>query len=233
MVNRYSTKPSYSQFVLLIRFEWYHSYSIGEHELVNWKRTGAISGIVGGILFVIISFLDMLIYPGGYSFVDNSFSELGLTVINGVPTFVNYILFSLACTSAAVCSIPFWLAIRTEFSEPTMVRYIGLIGTIIGIAAAPFLSALSLLAADVFLYPHGFSTILFFLLYASAIIIYSIGMLVNKEYNSFLAIVGFIVAAICFLYIMVIGGALMQKIAVYSLIVWSGFQGYYMLKKMG
>ncbi|MHA1638341.1 MAG: hypothetical protein ACTSUO_01070 [Candidatus Thorarchaeota archaeon] len=200
--------------------------------MMDWKRIGAISGILGGILFVIITIIDMLIYPGGYSFVDNSFSQLGLTVINGVPTFLNYVLFALACTATAVCTIPFWLAIRTEFSEPSKVKHIGLIGTIAGITAAPFLSALGIFAADIFPYPHGFSTILFFILYASAIIIYSIGILVNKEYNSLLAIVGFFAAAMAFLYILVIGGALMQKITVYSFIAWSGFQGYYMLKKM-
>ncbi|MFW9976897.1 MAG: hypothetical protein ACFFEJ_02250, partial [Candidatus Thorarchaeota archaeon] len=70
------------------------------------------------------------------------------------------------------------------------------------------------------------------ILYASAIIIYSIGMLVNREYNSLFSLVGFAVAAICFLHIFLIHTALMQKVAVYSLVLWSGFQGYYLMQKM-
>ncbi|MFW9919774.1 MAG: hypothetical protein ACFFED_09260 [Candidatus Thorarchaeota archaeon] len=200
--------------------------------MVDWKRIGAISGILGGILFVIFTFIDMLIYPGGYSFLDNYFSELGLTVINGTPALLNYVLFSLACTSAAICSLPFWLAIRREFNESQILKYLGWIGTIMGLLAAPFLSALALFAGDVFPLQHGLSTMIFFILYASAIIIYSIGMLVNREYNSLFSLVGFAVAAICFLHIFLIHTALMQKVAVYSLVLWSGFQGYYLMQKM-
>ena len=172
----------------------------------------------------------MLIYPGGYSFLENYFSQLGLMEINGQPAFPNYVLFVLACSSAAVCSIPFWIAIKTEFSDNRMVSIIGWIGTSLGFIAAPFLSALALFAGDVFPAQHGWSTILFFIFYSLAIVVYSIGMLFNPDYNSLLSLVGFIVAAICLFHIFVLGTVLMQKIAVYSLVLWSGFQGYYLVK---
>lgn len=198
--------------------------------MVDWKRTGAVCGILGGILFVIFTFIDMLIYPGGYSFLENYFSELGLTVINGTPAFSNYVLFVMACTSPAVCSIPFWWAIKMEFSDTRLVTNIGWIGTILGFIAAPFLSALALFAGDVFPFQHGMATLLFFVFYSLAIVVYSVGMLYNSEYNSILSIVGFAVAAICLLHIFAFHTALMQKIAVYSLVLWSGFQGYYLFK---
>lgn len=198
--------------------------------MVDWKRVGAICGILGGILFVIFTFIDMLIYPGGYSFIDNYFSQLGLTVINGQPAFPNYVLFVAACTSAAVCSIPFWIAIKMEFSDNQKVNIIGWIGTILGFIAAPFLSSLALFAGDIFPAQHGWSTILFFIFYSLAIVVYSIGMLFNSEYNSLLSVVGFAVAAICLIHIFLLGTALMQKTAVYALVLWSGFQGYYLLK---
>jgi hypothetical membrane protein len=192
----------------------------------SWKWYGAVCGILGGVLFVIFSFLGMLVYPGGYSFLTNYFSEIGLTQVGGQPNLAGYVLFVLACTSAAVCIIPFAFAIRTVFTKPASVRYLALIGTILGIVAAPFLSALAILAGDIFPYQHGLSTILFFLLYASAIVIYSIAMLLNKNYNKLYSLVGFIVAAICLVHIFFIGTALMQKIAVYALVLWSAFQGY-------
>jgi len=179
---------------------------------------------------VILTFLDMILYPGGYSFIDNYFSELGLTVINGQPAFLNYVLFSLACTSAAICSIPFWIAIRIEFTDSLTLKSIGLLGTALGIIAAPFLSALSLFAADIYPFQHGWATVLFFIFYSIAIVVYSVGMLTNPDYKSILSLIGFVVAAICIVYIFLLGTTLMQKVAVYSLVLWSGFQGYYLMK---
>jgi hypothetical membrane protein len=106
----------------------------------------------------------------------------------------------------------------------------GLVGAILGIVAAPFLSGLSILAGDIFPYQHGLSTMLFFLLYASAIVLYSIAILLNKQYFRNYSLAGFVVAAICFVHIFFIGTALMQKLAVYGLVLWSAFQGYALLK---
>jgi len=36
---------------------------------MTWKRIGALCGILSGLFFVIITFVDMLIYPGGYNFL--------------------------------------------------------------------------------------------------------------------------------------------------------------------
>jgi hypothetical membrane protein len=174
----------------------------------------------------------MLVYPGGYSFLTNYFSEIGLTQVAGQPNTAGYVLFVAACTSAAACIIPFALAIRTVFKKPKSVRYLATIGTTLGIIAAPFLSALAILAGDIFPYQHGLSTMLFFLLYATAIVIYSIAMPLNKNYNYLYALVGFIVAAICLVHIFLIGTALMQKLAVYALVLWSAFQGYALLRMM-
>jgi hypothetical membrane protein len=56
---------------------------------MSWKRTSAYLGIIGGIIFIIVTFIAMLTYPGGYSFLDNYFSELGLTVTNGQPSMLH------------------------------------------------------------------------------------------------------------------------------------------------
>jgi hypothetical membrane protein len=199
---------------------------------MNLKRIGAICGILGGVLFVIITFANMLVYPGGYSFFENYFSQLGLLEVGGQPNLLGYVLFSAACTSAAVCSIPFWLSIRLEFTSTAIVRYSGYLGTLLGLVAAPFLSALALFAADVYPYEHGMSTLIFFLCYTFAIIVYSVATLFNREYNNLYSLAGFAVPVIVFGHIFFIGTALMQKLAVYSLILWSAVQGYALLKMM-
>ncbi|MFX1370095.1 MAG: hypothetical protein ACFFAY_16010 [Promethearchaeota archaeon] len=195
----------------------------------NWKRIGAWCGILAGIQFVILTFANMLIYPGGYSFLENSFSQLGFSVINSVETPLNWFLFAAATTIAGVLSIPFWLAIRTPFTETELQRVISGIGTIIGIIAGPCLAGIGIFAGDVYPTQHGWSTLLFFLLYAIAIAIYTIVILVNKEYGYIYAL-GIIATVILFLHIYVIRGAAMQKLTVYSIIFYSVFQGHRLLK---
>ncbi len=183
-------------------------------------------------MFVITSFVNMMVYPGGYSFFGNYFSELGLIEVGPYSNLLGYVLFSFACTAAAVCSVPFWLSIRMEFTSSNSLRYTSLLGSILGLTAAPNLSALALFAADVFLREHILTTISFFLLYTFAIIVYSLAILMNKEYSNLYSLVGFAVAVVVFGHIFFIGTALMQKLAVYSLILWSAVQGYAILKKM-
>lgn len=206
---------------------------MGEVFEMNLKQVGAICGILGGVLFVIITLINMVVYPGGYSFFENYFSQLGLLEVGGQPNLLGYVLFSAACASAAICSIPFWLSIRMEFTSHGVVRYLGCFGTILGLVAAPFLSALALFAADAYPYQHGMSTLIFFLCYTFAIIIYSVATLLSKEYNSLYSLAGLAVAVIVFGHIFHIHTALMQKFAVYSLILWSAVQGYALLHLMG
>ncbi|MFX0107986.1 MAG: hypothetical protein ACFE7R_06870 [Candidatus Hodarchaeota archaeon] len=199
---------------------------------MNWKRIGSWCGILAGIQFVIITFIIMIPYPGGYSFLENSFSSLGLSITNGVPTPLNWFMFATATTLAGGLSIPFWLSIRTLFEETTSLKALSWIGTILGVIAGPLLAGVGIFAGDVYPDQHGFSTIYFFLLFSSAIIIYSIAILLNKDYENAYALIGVIVAIICYTYVLVpgFGNAAMQKLAVYSLVLYSVFQGHKLLK---
>ena len=204
----------------------------------SWKRIGAYLGILGGIIFIVVTFIAMLTYPGGYSFLEYSFSSLGLTVINSVPSMLNYFLFVTACTGAAVCLIPFLFAIRTVFTETSGLKALSLLGTIFGLAAAPNLSALSIFAGNVFPEIHGNTTRLFFILIMLGILCYSIAIIMKKDYENIYAVIGLIVVVICVLHIVAMfgiaselfGTALWQKVAVYALVLWSAFQGYKLLK---
>jgi len=197
---------------------------------MNWKRLGAWCGILAGVSFVILTFILMAMYPGGYDFFANYFSQLGLSVINGVDTPLNWFLFAVATTLSGMLSIPFWFAIRTVFTETTPLRVISGIGTILGIVAGPCLAGVGIFAGDLYGYQHGMSTILFFLLFAIAIAVYSIGILLNPNYENGYALVGIVVCIICIVHIFFGGGAPMQKLAVYSIVLYSVFQGYKLLK---
>ena len=204
---------------------------------LNWKRIGAYAGILAGIQVIIITSILMVIYPGGYNFFLNTFSDLGYSVINMVPTPHRHLLFSITLTLAAGLSVLFWLAVRTLFTETTILKILGVLGTILGFVAAPFLSALAIFANDVFPTQHGLSTILFFFLFSSAILVYSIAILLNKDYENLYALIGVIVVIISYVYVIgmvanipVLGDAAMQKLTIYALILYSAFQVYKLLK---
>ncbi|NHJ12406.1 MAG: hypothetical protein EAX95_01965 [Candidatus Thorarchaeota archaeon] len=196
----------------------------------NWKRIGAWCGIVAGIQFVIITIALMIPYPEGYSFLENSFSSLGLSVTRGVPTPLNWFFFATATTLAGVLSIPFWVTIRTVFTDTMPQKALGSIGTIIGVVAGPCLAGVGIFAGDVFPFQHGWSTLLFFTLFAIAIGFYSVVIILNKEYGYPYALFGFLACTILFLHIFVISGAAMQKLTVYTIILYSVIQGYKLLK---
>ena len=204
----------------------------------SWKRIGAYLGILGGIIFVVTTIIAMLTYPGGYSFLENSFSALGQTVINSIPSMLNYYLFVIACTGAAICLALFVFAMRTVFTETTGMKVLSWLGTILGLASAPNLSALAIFAGNVFPEIHGNTTRLFFILIMLGILCYSIAIVMNSEYENIYALIGFIVVIVCVLHIAAMfgvmstlfGTALWQKVAVYGLVLWSVFQGYKLLK---
>ncbi|MHA2081840.1 MAG: hypothetical protein ACW99H_11915, partial [Candidatus Thorarchaeota archaeon] len=172
----------------------------------SWKRIGAYLGILGGIIFIVVTFIAMLTYPGGYSFLENSFSALGLTVINSTPSMLNYFLFVTACTGAAICLIPFLFAIRTLFTETTGLKVLSGLGTILGLAAAPNLSALAIFAGNEAPIIHGNTTRLFFILIMAGILCYSIAIVMNSEYKNIYAGIGFIVVIVCLLHIVAMFG---------------------------
>jgi hypothetical membrane protein len=204
----------------------------------SWKRIGAYLGILGGVIFILFTFIAMLTFPGGYDFLGYTFSSLGQTVINSTPSMLNYYLFVTACTGAAVCLVVFLFAMRTEFTETTTLKGLSWLGTILGLVAAPNLSALSLFAGNLFPDEHGLTTRLFFILIMLGILFYSIAIVMKKDYGNIYAAIGFVVVIICVLYIVALfgvmsdlfGTAAWQKLAVYALVLWSAFQGYRLLK---
>ncbi|MFW9802550.1 MAG: hypothetical protein ACFFFC_07860 [Candidatus Thorarchaeota archaeon] len=195
---------------------------------MNWRKIGAICGILAGLQFVVLSFADMLIYPGGYNFFENYFSQLGLSVINSVDTPLNWFLFATATTLGGIFTVPFYLSIRTVFTETGVQKALSGLGTALGVLAAPCLAGIGIFAADLFLFEHAWSTIIFFVLTAIAIATYSIAILLKSDYHNLYSLIGIIVAIICLLHIYGpgFGTAIMQKAAVYALVSWSAFQGY-------
>ncbi|MHA2424501.1 MAG: hypothetical protein ACXAEF_06920 [Candidatus Thorarchaeota archaeon] len=170
---------------------------------MNWKRIGAWCGILASVQYVTISTTIMLfLYPGGFDFFTDPTSTLGYSVTNGVPTPLNWFMWATATSLHGALQIPFWLSLRTAFTETTPLKKLSWIGTILGVAGTPFWVMVGVFAWD--LYPNlhlfaGNATSLF-LLYA--FIIYSIAIYLNKDYGNVYALVGIVVVIIGFAYVL-------------------------------
>jgi len=52
-----------------------------EADLKDWKTLACILTVVGVSQFIIFTIVAMFLYPEGYSFLENNFSDLGSTVV--------------------------------------------------------------------------------------------------------------------------------------------------------
>ena len=209
------------------------SISLNLKKLKNWENLGAFLGMIGGIQFIIITIITMIIYPGGYSFWENYFSDLGRTVsvTNGQDNTTNYILFASTCTVAAICLVPFMLSLRTVFTEKKVCLYISTLGTFLGLAAAPFLSLLAILPPDILMEPHMFATRSFFLFCSCTIVVYSIAILFNEAYEKIYAYIGIAVSIYIMIHLLVLlYNVASQKFTVYIMIIWIIIQGFKLWK---
>ena len=205
-------------------------------ELKNWKRVGCLILVIGALQFIILTFTAMIFYPGGYSFVNNYFSHLGYKEVAGEPNTISHALFLIATVVAGFGLIPFWIIIQTLFTKTRTMNITSVIGTLLGVISAPFLIGLGIFSADTHPNEHGFTTMVFFLLFAAAIAVYSIAMFFNDDYPSIYGSVGvaFSIVIVLFVFgVFTLINVLMQKIIVYGFILWTVFQVTNVWKAVG
>jgi hypothetical protein len=134
----------------------------------------------------------MLFYAGGtpdnpniqgYSFWDNTLSNLGMTVAySGKTNTISMILFSSALILRAVSIIPFYLALRLFFDENKKEQWLSSIGAIFGIIASISSIGIAFTPVDILEPPHMFFV---YVGGTSAVIMsisFSIAMYLNKEF---------------------------------------------------
>lgn len=198
-------------------------------KLKSWKHLSCIAALIGGIQFIVVTFIAMFFYPDGYSFTEDYFSFLGTTinVRTYSPNRISRILFVIACVVAGASLIPFWIVITTLFKNSDIARYLSYFGSILGIISSPLLMGAGIFPGDKMYETHSFSAKYFFLLFAAAILIYSIAILLNENYQNIYAFIGFGFSVLIVLYILrffIQIGPLMQKIIAYGFISWAGLQ---------
>lgn len=206
-------------------------------DLKSWKRMGCLIAVVGTLQMIVLTFIAMIIYPDGYSFTEHYFSHLGLTrTPDGNPNSFSQALFIIALVVAAIALIPFWIVMTTIFSDLEGIKYFIYFGSILGLLSSPFLIGVAIFPGDTHGALHSMSARNFFLLFAIAILVYSIAIFFNKDYQNIYAIVGIIFSIIIVLFIFRFFSAInpiMQKTIIYGFCLWGVFQITKIWKEVG
>ncbi len=193
--------------------------------MLTIKKLSLLLGLVGIILFIALTIIAMFLYPDGYSFFGDYFSTLGRTIsYGGAPNMPARILFVIACVTAGITIIPFWIIFRNFFMEDKRTKTLSILGSCCGISASPFLALLAIFTTDTQYDPHIISSIFFFAFFGVAVLIYSIAIILSSTYSKLFAYIGFALVAIIIIYITVFFNtplnAAVQKICVYGIIIW-------------
>jgi len=201
------------------------SLNVSIDDFKSIGRLVCVSTTFTALQYLLLTFIAAFIYPGGYDYFGYNFSALGrVNAINGDPNPVSSLLFLAACSITGILMIPFWIIIYSLFRKTTIEKILGLIGSLSGLLATPFLIGLGVYPSDTQSLEHDFFARCFFLAFAFAILLYSLAILFNQEYSNIYSIIGLMIFLLVIIYVFVPlydFGPLTQKVIVYSYIIWA------------
>jgi hypothetical membrane protein len=180
--------------------------------------------VLGIVQFFLLTFVAALLYPGGFDYLGYFFSDLGaVNAKNGEPNLISSALFSIALVAVAITLIPFWLIIRSLFTKSKLERILSMLGSALGLIALPFLIGVAISPIDTQLETHIFMTLIFFSLFVLATLLYSIAVILNRDYSYYSGIVGLVLFGVSILILvdpLATYVAFLQTIVLYGYFAW-------------
>ncbi|NHJ48631.1 MAG: hypothetical protein FK733_12670 [Asgard group archaeon] len=218
--------------------------------MTNYKliRISSILTIIGCFLFIILTTIAMLTYPGGtfannsldkYNFLENFFSDLGLiTAHNGENNIVSRVLFTTALTLVGLVVLFYFIILPPIFKEKKSTKWLSLFGSFNGVVCAFGYIGVAFVPLDLNGVLHSTFVYMSFSAILVALILYVIAIFLTETFSNFFAIIYIILGAILLGYLVILYGhnfiaaldheivqVLGQKIVVYSEIVTFLIQG--------
>jgi hypothetical protein len=202
----------------------------------------SVSCLIGGILFIILTFFGMLFYPGGhqgdsntigYSFFNNYFSDLGRTVsYSGEQNIVSCILFILAMLTAAVSVFLYFHTIKSYFKQTKKLQLLMNVAYSCAIITAINFCLIAAVPTNIHLLLHRIFVLIAFTATFISTIIYMIMIILNPAYpnTSAYILLGYNIILVSYLVLLYSAIAIdslsfyliqtiAQKIVIYSQIV--------------
>ena len=151
----------------------------------------------GALQFFLLTFAAAFVYPGGFDYFGYFFSDLGAVIAkNGELNYISSALFSIALVIVAVALVPFWLIMRSPFTKSKREKVLSILGSSFGLVSFPFLIGVAISPIDTQLDTHVIMTLIFFSLFVLATLLYSVVIMLNRDYPRYSAIVGFVLFGI-------------------------------------
>ena len=205
--------------------------NLSVNDFKSYGRLACLSMVFCAVQFLALTFLAAFLYPGGYDYFGYFFSDLGtVTARNGASNATSSFLFLLTTILVGIFVIPAWLVLPTLFKDSIYEKVTSYLGSIIGLLASPLIIGIGLTPYDIEFDLHGFFARYFFLAFGAAILIYSIAILLNKDYSNYYSIVGFVIFILVLIYVFVGLGdlqAFLQKVIIYGYILWALIQVFH------
>ena len=202
--------------------------SLTINDFKSFGRLACLSSVFSVFQFLLITFIAAIFYPGGYDYFGYYFSDLGTVVArNGASNSFSSTLFIIALTLIGIFMIPTWLILPSLFKESSYQKITSFLGSGFGLLVSPLLIGVAIFPMDTELDLHMFFARYMFLAFGTAILIYSIAILLNENYANYYAIFGLAIFILVLIY--VFGnldtiGPFVQKVIVYSYIIWAFIQ---------
>ena len=205
-------------------------------EIKNIGRLACIVTVFGVVQFIFLTFLAALFYPGGFDFFGYYFSDLGAAVAkNGEPNSISSVLFPVTLILVALALVPFWLVIYSLFKESRVEKVLSILGSALGLVSSPFIIGVALFPIDTQLETHILLTLTFFSLFVLATLLYSIDIILNRNYPNYFGIVGLVLFAISLVILidpLAPYVAFLQTIVIYGYFVWVLIPTYILRKEL-
>ena len=151
------------------------------------EKNAHLFALICGILFILGIFAAMFVYPGGYDFWGYYISTLGAVhAKNGAVNLLSQLLFLGAMSLGAFSLYFFWLIGDNLFKDLTCrvkkisCQQIISIGSVIGLLATPFMILIAMVPMDICSILHSLVTIAFFIGSGFALLIYSVGIVLQQ-----------------------------------------------------
>lgn len=194
------------------------------NDLKSIGRLACTSAIFGILQFLLLIFLAILFYPGGYDFFGYYLSDLGaVRARNGESNTISSALFSVTFSLMGLSLIPFWLIISTLFANSPVERILSVIGSVMGLISTALGIGVVLYPMDTQFDTHETLAVTYSLVLALGILCFSVAMVFNQDYPNYVSVISFVLFVIIGVFGVIGFGelqTLMQKVIFSGFVLW-------------
>jgi len=188
--------------------------------------------MVSSFQFIVLSFIAMMFYPGGYSFFSDPLSTLGFTRVSGETNIVSSVIFNMSMFLVGISVILLFTAMLPFFYQTTIERFFSLTGAVFAIFSGIAMCGAALTPGDINFEAHVSFAPFTFLFGFLMIFCFTLAIFIEKDYPNrygFVLVIYELIAAVSIIFLILgtasdtLEGTLIQitsqKIGIYAEIV--------------